>query len=178
MMGAALYQQRPAPEEGDYFRVDWLKPYEKHPPKDQLRTYGASDYAVTADGGDYTVHCVVGLDPENRMYLLDLWRKQATSDVWIEAFWGMVLRWKPQGWAEEQGQIRSGVGPFRDKRQLLAVVFDFPFSGDKRGKKKGSPIWEVAFWGSLGTPPEYAETDHQGLTPGRISGAVLALAAT
>ena len=32
----------------------------------------ASDYAVTADGGDYTVHIVVGIDPEGRMYLLDL----------------------------------------------------------------------------------------------------------
>ena len=28
MMWAALYQQRPAPEEGDYFKADWLKPYE------------------------------------------------------------------------------------------------------------------------------------------------------
>jgi hypothetical protein len=25
MMWAALYQQRPAPEEGDYFKADWLK---------------------------------------------------------------------------------------------------------------------------------------------------------
>jgi len=135
MMWAALYQQRPAPEEGDYFRVDWLKPYDKLPPREQLRTYGASDYAVTADGGDYTVHCVVGLDPENRMYLLDLWRKQATPDVWIEAFCDMVLRWKPQGWAEEQGQIRSGVGTFLDKRQRerKAWVFRerFPTRGDK-----------------------------------------------
>ena len=26
MMWAALYQQRPAPEEGDYFKAAWLKP--------------------------------------------------------------------------------------------------------------------------------------------------------
>jgi hypothetical protein len=24
---SALYQQRPAPEEGDYFKADWLRPY-------------------------------------------------------------------------------------------------------------------------------------------------------
>ena len=29
MMWAALYQQRPAPEEGDYFKAEWLKPCEK-----------------------------------------------------------------------------------------------------------------------------------------------------
>ena len=28
MMWAALYQQRPAPEDGDYFKADWLKPYD------------------------------------------------------------------------------------------------------------------------------------------------------
>ena len=33
--------------------------------KETLRVYGGSDYAVTADGGDYTVHAVVGLDPES-----------------------------------------------------------------------------------------------------------------
>jgi hypothetical protein len=28
---------------------------------------------VTADGGDYTVHIVVGIDPSNNIYVLDLW---------------------------------------------------------------------------------------------------------
>ena len=64
MMWSALYQQRPAPEEGDYFKAAWVKPYETLPPRETLRVYGGSDYAVTADGGDYTVHFVVGLDPE------------------------------------------------------------------------------------------------------------------
>jgi len=109
MMRAALYQQRPAPEEGDYFKADWLKNYETTPARETLRVYGASDYAVTADGGDYTCHIVTGLDPEGRMYVLDLWRKQASSDVWIDAFCDLVTVWKPSRWAEEQGQIKSGV---------------------------------------------------------------------
>jgi hypothetical protein len=109
MMWAALYQQRPAPEEGDYFKADWLKPYEALPPRETLRVYGGSDYAVTADGGDYTVHIVVGLDPEGRMYLMDLWRKQTASDEWIEAFCDLVTLWKPVGWAEEKGQISAGI---------------------------------------------------------------------
>jgi hypothetical protein len=57
---SAMYQQRPAPEEGDYFQADWLRPYDKLPALPTLKIYGASDYAVTADGGDYTVHIVVG----------------------------------------------------------------------------------------------------------------------
>lgn len=132
---SALYQQRPAPEDGDYFKAEWLKPYDKPPARDTLRIYGGSDYAVTADGGDYTVHAVVGLDPEGRMYLLDLWRKQAASDEWVEAFCDLVVQWKPMAWAEEQGQIKAGVGPFLDRRQrerrAYVVREQFPTRGDK-----------------------------------------------
>jgi len=132
---SALYQQRPAPEEGDYFKSEWLRPYDKAPARETMRIYGASDYAVTADGGDYTVHAVVGIDPEGRMYLLDMWRKQVSSDVWIEAFCDMVSNWKPIGWAEEQGQIRAAIGPALDRRireRKTYVVRDaFPTRGDK-----------------------------------------------
>jgi predicted phage terminase large subunit-like protein len=132
---SALYQQRPAPEDGDYFRAAWLKPYDKLPDIKTMRIYGGSDYAVTADGGDYTVHIVVGIDPNGEMYLLDLWRKQSATDEWIEAFCDLVLKWKPLGWAEEQGQIRAGIGPYLDRRsreRRAYVVRDaFPTRGDK-----------------------------------------------
>ncbi len=135
MTWSALYQQRPSPEEGDYFQTAWLRPYDKAPAKETLRIYGGSDYAVTADGGDFTVHAVVGVDPEGRMYLLDLWRKQTASDVWIEAFCDLVIGWKPMAWAEEQGQIRSGIGPWLDRRQrerkAYCVREQFPTRGDK-----------------------------------------------
>lgn len=132
---ASLYQQNPVPDEGDYFKAEWLRPYEQAPNRDMLRIYGGSDYAVTADGGDYTVHCVVGLDPDGKMYLLDLWRKQAASDEWVEAFCDLVKKWKPMAWAEEQGQIRSGIGPFLERRmrerQAYIAREQFPTRGDK-----------------------------------------------
>jgi predicted phage terminase large subunit-like protein len=135
MMWSALYQQRPAPEEGDYFKAAWLKSYVAAPAKDSLAIYGASDYAVSADKGDHTVHVVIGVDPDGRMYLLDLWRKQAASDEWIETFCSLVKEWKPREWAEEQGQIKAGVGPFIDRmqRERTAWVYrrEFPTRGDK-----------------------------------------------
>lgn len=131
----ALYQQKPSVETGDYFKAEWFRPYEKAPAKETLTVYGGSDYAVTADGGDYTVHAVVGVDPENRIYLLDLWRKQTASDEWVDAFCDMVIEHKPLGWAEEQGQIKSGVGPFLTKRQRERSAWvarqTFPTRGDK-----------------------------------------------
>ncbi len=132
---SALYQQRPAPDEGAFFKVDWLRAYDKRPALHTLTVYGASDYAVTADGGDYTVHVVIGLDPDDRMYLLDLWRGQTQGDVWIEALCDLVLQWKPQAWAEETGQIKAALGPFIEerlrKRKAWVGREQFPTRGDK-----------------------------------------------
>lgn len=134
---SALYQQRPAPEDGDYFKREWIRPctLASLPPHSTCRSYGGSDYAVTADGGDFTVHGVVSVDPEGKMFLRDVWRKQASSDVWVEKFCDMVLEHKPLAWAEEQGQIRAGVGPYIDRRQrerqAWCVREQFPTRGDK-----------------------------------------------
>lgn len=131
----ALYQQRPAPESGDYFRREWLHPVTTLPPRETMRIYGASDYAVTQDGGDYTVHIVVGMDPAGRIWVLDLWRGQKASDIWVDAFCDLVCQWKPGWWAEETGQIRSSMGPFltRRQRERGAYVFreQFPTRADK-----------------------------------------------
>ena len=132
---SALYQQRPAPDSGDYFKREWLIPVDVIPPKETLTIYGGSDYAVTADGGDYTVHVVMGVAQDGRLYLLDLWRAQSASDVWVDAFCALVRKWKPIGWAEEAGQIKSGVGPFLVKHMMETESYvareQFPTRGDK-----------------------------------------------
>lgn len=132
---SALYQQRPAPDTGDYFKREWIIEEDRVPPKETMQIFGASDYAVTADGGDYTVHVVLGIDHTGRLWLLDLWRAQTASDVWVDQLCAMVRQWKPLGWAEETGQIKSGVGPFLVKRMLDTGSYvareQFPTRGDK-----------------------------------------------
>lgn len=143
---SSLYQQRPSPGEGLYFLKDWLVPYSSsrfmradgaltEPARETMHVYGASDYAVTADGGDYTVHVVVGIDSEGNLWLLDLWRGQSASDVWVERWCDLVEVWKPLGWAEEKGQIIGGVGPFLAKRARERKAYcarkGFPSKADK-----------------------------------------------
>jgi predicted phage terminase large subunit-like protein len=118
---SALYQQRPAPDEGDYFKREWFRFYNTVP--QHLRTYGASDYAVTAKGGDYTVHVVAGVDPDDNLYILDVWRAQSESHVWVDAFIDLVAKHKPLNWGEEQGQIIKSLGPFIDKRMRERRVY-------------------------------------------------------
>lgn len=135
---SALYQQRPAPETGAFFEAEWFKPYSIMPKRETLSVYGASDFAVSQDKGDWTVHVVVGIDPSHRMYLLDLWRAQAKSDKTIESFCNLVEKWRPLGWAEETGQIKAALGPFLEKRlrerRLYVPRQLFPTRGE--GKKE------------------------------------------
>src|SRR5262249_21192368 len=132
---SALYQQSPVPEEGNQFKAEWLRPYTTHPALDTLAVYGGSDYAVTSDGGDYTVHVVVGVDVDSRIYLLDLWRGQSSTDVWVREWCRLVREWRPLDWAEEKGQITAGVGPFIEQEARRNKAFvnreQFPTRGDK-----------------------------------------------
>lgn len=120
---SALYQQNPVPDDGDYFKADWIKRYTHTPDVKTLRIVGGSDYAVTADGGDHTVHIVIGVDPDKRPYVLDMWRGQTTPDVWIDAWCDLVTAWKPIEWGEEKGQINAAVGPFLTRRAVERRAF-------------------------------------------------------
>lgn len=114
MEWAALYQQDPIPEGGGYFKREWFKYYEELPKN--LRRYGASDYAVTDEGGDYTVHAIGGLDGDGNLYIIDLWREQAQTDVWADVLIDLGSRHSVFEWAEEKGQIEKSVGPFIAQR--------------------------------------------------------------
>ena len=97
---SALYNQSPIAEEGQYFREDWIVPTLDIPLPSRLRLYGASDFAVSSkESADYTVHVVLGLDSQLRLYLVDMWRRKTSSAEWVEAFCDMVQRWRPVLWA-------------------------------------------------------------------------------
>lgn len=110
----ALYQQQPASEDGDYFRRDWFKDYQKLP--SDLQLYGASDFAVTEGGGDYTEHGVFGVDPAGNVYVVAWWRGQASSDVWIERLCDLIAEHEPACWFGESGPIRKSIEPFLIRR--------------------------------------------------------------
>jgi predicted phage terminase large subunit-like protein len=117
----SLYQQKPSPEDGDFFRKEWFVRYDKLP--DNLYYYGASDYAVTDSGGDYTEHGIFGVDADSNIYVVDWWRGQTTPDIWIEKKLDLVKKWKPLKWFGEGGVIRRSVEPFLIKRMRERRTF-------------------------------------------------------
>lgn len=133
---SALYQQRPSPEEGDYYQREWFQWYDELPA--HCRFYGASDYAVTDDGGDWTSHvvgAVAGPSMMENLYLADYWTGQKDPSVWIQEFINLVLRHHPIEWGEEMGQIGKSLGSVIDLEQQRnnAWCLRTPFSvaGDK-----------------------------------------------
>lgn len=111
---SALYMQQPTPDEGTFFKKDWFRFYAERP--QHLRTYGASDWAVTSGDGDYTVHGVVGVDPVGNIYVLDVWRNRVTTDFSTEAFIDMVVQHEPMAWAVDKDLMTKSVGPFVRRR--------------------------------------------------------------
>lgn len=107
---ASMFQQNPVPDEGLFLDVGKVR-REKAPPVSEMRIYAASDYATKDGSGDFTVHVVGGLDADDNLHILDLWRKQTTTDVWVDQMKSMVRSWQPLEWGEENGVIIKAVSP-------------------------------------------------------------------
>lgn len=110
---SALYQQKPQPDEGTFFKREWFGTWDKLP---SLRYYGTSDYAVTDGGGDYTVHRIWGIDGNGDVYRVDGYRAQATSDEWIERKLDLIAKYKPLCWFGEGGVIQKAIEPMLKRR--------------------------------------------------------------
>ena len=130
----SLYQQTPHPEEGIFFKREWFKRF-KLGEEPELSLYGASDIAVTKDGGDFTEHGIGGFDTARNLYFIDWWSGQVSSDEAIESLLGLVKLHNPIYWAAEVGVIRRAIEPFLKSRMTDTgnfVHFDWlPHIGDK-----------------------------------------------
>ena len=132
---AAQMLLKPRLEKDAFYKREWFKWFRfgKHPPG--CKTYGASDYAVTSGGGDYTVHGVCAVDSDDNIYVIDWWRRQTDSNIWVDECLNMAARHKPLLWAEEAGQINKSLGPFIDMRMREKRVYfrrqQFPSVADK-----------------------------------------------
>ncbi|WP_439684855.1 Terminase large subunit gp17-like C-terminal domain-containing protein [Cupriavidus oxalaticus] len=117
---SALYQQKPQPDEGTFFQRGWFKEWQTLP---KLSIYGTSDYAVSADKGDYTVHRVWGVASNGDLYRLGGWRGQTTSDVWIEQLIDLMAEHKPLAWFGESGVIQKAIEPMLIRRMRERNTF-------------------------------------------------------
>jgi predicted phage terminase large subunit-like protein len=124
----ALYQGRPAPREGAFFKALDLVPYNSMkdlPPTEEMRFYAASDHAVTLDQkGDKTCLMVVGIDKQDHLWIMpDVVWMRLDAHAAVEGMIVLIDKYKPQFWWAENGQISKSIGPFLRKRMLEKRVF-------------------------------------------------------
>lgn len=122
----ALYQQRPTPEDGDFFQSSMIKDYLPHekPDKANLRIYAASDHAVgQKQVNDRTCMVVVGVDLEGVIWLLDIvWERLDTKKA-VDEMMRLMKKWRPSVWWSEKDHISKSLGPFLKKRMREEHVF-------------------------------------------------------
>ena len=136
----ALYQGTPAPATGLVFRAEWVL-RGIAPPVPEMRRYIATDYARSESRGDYTVIMALGVDRADRLWVLDVWRRQAQPDKWTPALADMVTRWEPVMVLEEAGPIQKTVAGFIDKemreRRIHVRREQLPSVVDKETRARG-----------------------------------------
>lgn len=137
----ALYQQRPQPDQGTYFQRQWFKRYQEAEKPKFLHLYGTSDYAVTEDGGDFTVHRLWGLDSQGDLWLTAGWRGQTTADTWIERLIDLMGQHKPLAWFGEAGVIAKAIEPMlcrrMNERRVMCRLEWLPSIADKPTRARG-----------------------------------------
>lgn len=137
----ALRMGKPTPEDGDYFRADWIVEYDRKDLPDDLRLYGASDHAVSAkQAADQTVMGCVGLDEHDELWILPdiLMMRGETDQIIEEMIKQMRVRpyhGKPMLWWLEDELISKSFGPFLRKRMREENVH-VPLIGQRPAKDK------------------------------------------
>ena len=136
----SLYQGRPTPEDGDYFKRDWIRYYNREdlPPKEELTFYAASDHSASVKTqADPSCLGAVGIDCHGNIYVLPdlIWEKMETNRT-VEEMIAMMKRRKPAIWFAESDLIKKSFGPFLRKRMkeehVYTPVFDMSTKqGDK-----------------------------------------------
>lgn len=111
---SSLYQQKPSPDEGTFFKGDWFDRYSKRP--SNLRYYMTSDHAPKGGtGSDWNVFNVWGVDENQHLWLVDEFRMQGTFDKAVgiqhgdagdaemaeEGAFALIKKWQPFCWFPE-----------------------------------------------------------------------------
>lgn len=119
---SALYQQNPVPDEGMYFRKEYLK-YQIVLPNASFRNvYTAWDFAIGEKSmNDWTVGATAIQDELDILYIPELVRFRGDSFVIVEEILNCAERWMTQpnvGYTMgfEDGQIWRAIKPLLEKR--------------------------------------------------------------
>lgn len=113
----AQHQQDPAPEEGSYFEIGKIKRFRLGEEPIRLVKYGAGDFAVTENDGDYTELGIAGFDHKDDIWFLDWFSEQCRLDRGVNAMFDLHGDHDPVLWSAEKGIIRRAAEGYIQSNQ-------------------------------------------------------------
>lgn len=120
----ALYQQNPTPDEGSFFKKDHFRTYISNELPENLTFYQTWDLAIgQKEENDFTVGLTVGLDEQDHLWVVDLYRNKPDGQQIVEAILDQYAKWRPMTVGIERMQVEMAIGPFLRKRQADRKLF-------------------------------------------------------
>ena len=118
---AGLYQQEPAPEQGDFFKREWFIGYQPNelPALKDLRFYATSDHAISKrDDANKSCFGVFGLDANDDIWWLPggMFWQRADALEQVNEMLRLNRVYRILVWAAEKGHITQSIGPFITER--------------------------------------------------------------
>lgn len=137
---AALYQQNPVPDDGDYFKRTDIVFYDYYDPTavptDGMVHYAAWDFAIgQRQHNDYTVGGVCGIDRDDHLWIRDVVRGKWDSGQIIDEMFALDDRWHPERTGAEKGMIEMTLGPFLEREKARRNRWSFYYEPLKPGKQ-------------------------------------------
>lgn len=126
---SALYQQNPIPDEGLYFRKEYMKAVPHVPEYWGMNVYTAWDFAIgEKQANDWTVGATILQDERDNLYVIDLVRFKGDSFTIVESILDVAERWGTEPRAPyligfEDGQIWRAIEPLLKKRMQERLLF-------------------------------------------------------
>ena len=126
---SGLWQQRPAPEEGSFFKRSMLQGYTREEleavQRSGLRFYVGSDFAARAkETNDRTCFLPAGVDNNDNLWILPNWFwDRCDADVAIEQMLLMSKTYRPIVWWCGKEQISASLEPFILKRMRETGIY-------------------------------------------------------
>ena len=122
---SALYMGKPSPDDGHYFKREHLVEYDAVDLPRNLRKYGASDHATSAEQqNDADALGCIGVDDHDHIWVLPdvVWDRMET-DAMVEEMIDQMARHQPMLWWAENEMILKSIGPFLRKRMQERKVY-------------------------------------------------------
>ena len=141
----ALYQGKPSPDDGMYFKAEWLVEHrgpQEYPSPDRMRFYAASDHALgERNKNDATCMGNFGVDEKGHIWIMPelVWERMET-DKTVEHMIALMKMRRPYAWFAEDEHINKSIGPFRRVRmqeeKAYTTIIPLTSSRDLRARAR------------------------------------------